>query len=82
MSKIALFACLSLLAAPAAALDSGQSETASKPKERVICKKVVDTGSLVKGKKKCMSAAHWDRVSDASRERAKEMQQSVPGQSN
>lgn len=82
MSKTTLLACLALLAAPAAAIAGEQSENASKPKERVICKKVVDTGSLVKGKKKCMSATSWERLSDASRERAKEMQQSVPGQNN
>jgi len=36
--------------------------------EKLICRKQVETGSLVKGKKTCMTGAEWAKVGDAARD--------------
>ena len=46
--------------APAAPVDN--------PETKKICRKEVETGSLIKGKKICMTAKQWQRVADANRD--------------
>lgn len=41
---------------------------AEKPEEKKICRKQIETGSLVKGKKICYTARQWQKLADASRD--------------
>lgn len=36
--------------------------------EKLICRKQIETGSLVRGKKTCMTRAEWAKVGDAARD--------------
>jgi len=36
--------------------------------EKLICRKQVETGSLVKGKRTCMTRAEWGKLGDAARD--------------
>lgn len=54
------------VAAPAAS-----AEPAVKPAfddEKLICRKQVETGSLVRGKRVCMTRAEWAKLGDAARD--------------
>ena len=39
-----------------------------KPEEKKICRRDVETGSLIKGKKICYTAKQWQKLSDANRD--------------
>lgn len=54
----------------AAAPDSAATQTASaeKAEDRQICRREVETGSLIKGKKICMTAKQWQKISDDNRQ--------------
>lgn len=39
-----------------------------KQEERKICRREVETGSLIKGKKVCMTAKQWEKIADANRD--------------
>jgi len=39
----------------------------------VICKKITETGSLVKSKKVCLSASRWSKAGDSQRGLARKM---------
>lgn len=56
---------LLLAAAPDAA--ATQTASADKAEDRQICRREVETGSLIKGKKICMTAKQWQKVADANR---------------
>jgi len=40
------------------------SERAGDPQDRIICKRFVETGSLVKGYKTCQTKREWERERD------------------
>ncbi len=44
--------------------------------DKVICKKSVDTGSLIRGKKRCMTRKQWNQLAEATR------QQTMDGQNS
>ena len=52
------------LAAPAA---RDEAEKASDSQDKIICKRFVETGSLVKGYRTCKSKRDWERERDALR---------------
>lgn len=63
------------LSLPAAAQTAAASDTAAaaaapapETTEKLICRKQVETGSLVKGKRTCMTRSEWAKVADAARE--------------
>lgn len=60
---------LLLAAAPenATAADTPAAAPAQKPVEKKICRKDIETGSLIKGKKICMTAKQWQKIADANR---------------
>ncbi len=65
-----------LLAITAAALAQGaaalpRSDVANAQKR--ICKRTVDTGSLVRGKRECRTRAEWDRIAEAARAGGQDM---------
>ncbi len=43
--------------------------------ERLVCRRAVDTGSLVRGRRQCFTRAQWDRIAEAAQKRATEMQE-------
>lgn len=51
---------LALLAAPSAQ-KSDAGERASDPQDKMICKRFVETGSLVKGTRVCKTKREWER---------------------
>jgi hypothetical protein len=59
---------LLLAAAPENATAETPAPPAEKPAEKKICRRDIETGSLIKGKKICMTAKQWQKVSDASRD--------------
>lgn len=44
------------------------------PLDKVICRRILETGSLVKGKRVCLTRREWALASEKGRERAEEMQ--------
>ena len=60
---------LLLAAAPDAATTSETSPApAEQPAEKKICRREIETGSLIKGKKICYTAKQWQKLSDATRD--------------
>jgi hypothetical protein len=66
---MAIFLSIALLAAAAAGgqqppvrADSG--EHAADPRNKMICKRFLETGSLVRGYRTCKTKAEWDRERD------------------
>jgi hypothetical protein len=58
----------SLLLASAAEDRASPLPTAERPADRKICRKQIETGSLIKGKKVCFTAAQWQKMADAARD--------------
>ena len=58
----------------ALAASPGQSADAPAAPEKKICKKTVDTGSLVRGRKICRTRAEWAKSARTAREEAEKMQ--------
>jgi hypothetical protein len=58
----------SLLLAGSPETAANASAPTDQPQERKICRKQVETGSLVKGKKICFTAKQWQKIADQNRE--------------
>ena len=59
--------------APRQATDSDEGDDP----DRVICRRSVDTGSLVKGRRQCFTRAQWDRIAEAAQKRTQDMQDNL-----
>ncbi|MGZ8284236.1 MAG: hypothetical protein ACXW27_01165 [Allosphingosinicella sp.] len=70
---IAAFALLS--AGPVFAQSQGRAE-AGNP-DKVICKRLVETGSLVRKPRSCKTRATWEREGEAARKQVQEIQDST-----
>ena len=57
-----------MLLASAPNAGTNEAQPAEKPAERKICRKDIETGSLIKGKKICMTAKQWQKLADANRD--------------
>ncbi|MDB5720314.1 MAG: hypothetical protein JWP15_932 [Alphaproteobacteria bacterium] len=57
---LASAALLGLVATAAFAAPREKSEKASDSREKMICKRFVETGSLVKGTRSCKPKREWD----------------------
>jgi hypothetical protein len=57
---------LLMAAAPESA--SSAEQPAGKPEEKKICRKQIETGSLIKGKKLCYTARQWQQIADNNRQ--------------
>jgi hypothetical protein len=57
------------VATPAIAADTPAAAQAANAvgDDRVICKKVLETGSLVRKSKQCFTKAEWDRIAETQR---------------
>ena len=64
--RLMILITLILLAGPAYALGQGQPQLErEKPeREKRVCKKIYETGSLVKAKKVCLTTGQWNKVRD------------------
>ena len=66
------------LAGTAAAADTAVvAQPANADDGRIICKKSLDTGSLVRKTKQCYTKAEWDRISESQRTGAQKMVQDL-----
>jgi len=45
-----------------------------KPQDKIICKRYLETGSLVKSTKVCHTRREWSRLNDEARKDAEDMQ--------
>lgn len=71
-----------LLAGAAAAADpnlAAAAPTAGADDQRIICRKTLETGSLVKKNKQCFTKAEWDKVYAAQREGNQKMVDGLSG---
>ncbi|NNM78156.1 hypothetical protein HJG53_14755 [Sphingomonas sp. ID1715] len=57
-----------LLAGAPEAVANSSASTDQPQAERKICRKQIETGSLIKGKKVCFTAKQWQKLADANRE--------------
>ena len=75
------FACVSLSGAVAAADPNAATAApaASADDQRIICRKTLETGSLVKRNKQCFTKAEWDKVYAAQREGNQKMFDGLSG---
>ncbi|PZO86863.1 MAG: hypothetical protein DI623_15775 [Sphingomonas sanxanigenens] len=68
-----LLATALLLLAPAAAEQPAAAPTPA-PAEKLICKKSLETGSLVKARKTCLTAKQWRLAQESASNTALRMQ--------
>lgn len=57
-----------LLLAAAPGESQNTTASASPPEQRKICRKQIETGSLIKGKKVCFTAKQWQKIADQNRD--------------
>lgn len=69
---VAAFALLS--AGPVLAHPEDKGDTQGSSPDKIICKRAVETGSLVRGKRTCKTRAQWDSEGQAARRQVQEMQ--------
>ena len=55
------------LAGPAIAADPALAAPAVSDANKVICKKTLETGSLVRKTKQCFTKAEWDQIAEVQR---------------
>jgi hypothetical protein len=66
LATAALASALSVTAAAAPTVQD-KAEKSSDPQDKIICKRFVETGSLVKAQRTCKSKRDWERERDAIR---------------
>jgi hypothetical protein len=57
-----------------AAATTAQAAVPADPLDKVICRRTLETGSLVKGKRVCLTRREWARASEKGRAHAESMQ--------
>lgn len=60
-------AAVCALPVAAAAQDNGGQAVANRDDERLICRRMPDTGSLVRTRRQCFTRAEWDRIAETAR---------------
>jgi hypothetical protein len=68
-----LVTALALLLTP---VDTAQPDTAepASPLDKVTCKRTLETGSLIKGKKVCLTRREWNKIAENARAMGQQMQ--------
>lgn len=51
-----------------------QAETSVSNPDKIVCKRIIETGSLVKGKRTCKTRAAWSRDAEEGRKKVQEIQ--------
>jgi hypothetical protein len=64
MRSIITVTLLSLAVSTTAAAQGDQAEKSADKRDKIVCKRFVETGSLVKGYRTCKSKAEWERERD------------------
>ena len=70
ISLLALGAACGLAASMAQAQASSGSQAGASPageSQRLICRRIQDTGSLVRTQRQCFTRAEWDRIAETAR---------------
>jgi serine protease inhibitor ecotin len=62
---------IALLASSSSVAASGQPED---PLDKIVCKRSAETGSLIKGKKVCLTRREWNKIADNARAMGQQMQ--------
>ena len=70
---IATFAAAAFCLAASPPALAADAKPAAERAEKKICKRDLDTGSLVRGTKRCFTAAEWNRVAESQRTGATRM---------
>ncbi len=68
MYRLTIAALLMLSATPVSAGESLAGEAAAGSPDKIVCKRFVETGSLVKSHKECKTRRDWQRERDVARE--------------
>lgn len=66
-------------AAGGAATAQGQSATSANDPNRLICRRIQETGSLVRTTRQCFTRAEWDRIAETARRGAQRTTQELSG---
>lgn len=66
---VLLTAAMAAVAIPAQANDPvpAQNSTLGAEADKIICKRELEPGSVIKRKKRCFTKAEWDRIAQAAR---------------
>lgn len=73
MQMYAFFIAAGLVAPAASAQPQTVAGTTQTPVEKLVCKKITETGSLVKRHKVCLTRAQWDRSQENHRQYGEQM---------
>jgi hypothetical protein len=57
-----------LLAGAPEAAPANAAAPVERPEEKKVCRRDIETGSLIKGKKICYTAKQWQKIADATRD--------------
>lgn len=63
--QLALAAACVLTAATATAQERDSRTSTGDEAERLICRRIPDTGSLVRTRRQCFTRAQWDRIAES-----------------
>lgn len=62
---------IAALVAPAPVLARSDREIGGIPATRLICKRAVETGSIIRKRKQCFTRKQWDRIAEATHEQSR-----------
>jgi hypothetical protein len=75
VKHVRFVAALALLSAgPVLAHPEDKGDTQAGAPDKIVCKRIVETGSLVKGRRTCKTRSTWDSEGQAARRQIQEMQ--------
>lgn len=73
---------LASLSMPMIAWAAETPSTEQAEKDKIICRKTAEVGSLVRKKKECYTKAQWDEIAEVHQRGAKKTQEGLSGGSN
>lgn len=79
VAALAVCAVPALAAEPAKSMVEPQNTGASAESQKVLCKKIAETGSLVKRTKVCLTRAQWNRSAENNRRYGEQLQDDLRG---
>ncbi len=79
ISLLTLGAACGLAASAATAQSRATLASASNDSQRLICRRVQETGSLVRTIRQCFTRAEWDRIAESARRGAQRTTQELSG---
>ncbi len=76
--KLALIAGIVIAEGSVALAQSGATSGAN-PADRLICRRMPETGSIVRTRRQCFTRAEWDRIAESQQRGAGKMVQELSG---